>query len=160
TRRRTSAAATRRSSPLISSRKESRSSSWCNKDTSFEPARKDINRADAKPFSPESEAVSRSWTAPSRMIEVCLATRRLFNLHNRSGPPTQTHHRGDHVDIDLEEVEVAGHLTQFLALAAELFGGVDGHLAFGHATRRGDECPCLEPFQPRPLRIARKFLFH
>src|SRR5262249_54759339 len=114
-------------------------------------------RLSSRPTWSRKASRSSSWSSercPSRVIDVRLAIRRLFDQHDRCRRAAQSHHRGDHIDIDLEEVEIAGHLAQLLALAAKLLGGVDGYLAFGHAARGGDERPCPEPFQPRPLRIA------
>src|SRR4051812_23680917 len=66
----------------------------------------------------------------------------------------------DNIDLDLEKVEVARHLAQFLTLAGNLLRDVDGHVALGDPARTADEHFGFDPLQARPMCIAREFPFH
>src|ERR1700722_6192318 len=61
---------------------------------------------------------------------------------------------------DLEQIEIARHLAQFLTLAGNLLRDVDGHVALGNPSRAADVHFGLDPLQARPMRIARELLFH
>src|SRR5437879_575887 len=51
----------------------------------------------------------------------------------------KSNHDRDDVDIDLEQIEVARHLAQFLTLAGNLLRDVDSHVALGDPARAADE---------------------
>ena len=66
----------------------------------------------------------------------------------------------DDVDIDLEEIELARHLTQFLSLAGDLLRDVGGHVTLGDPARAADEQFGPDPRQSCALRVALELLFN
>jgi hypothetical protein len=77
----------------------------------------------------------------------------------RRGTAGSNDDRND-VDVDLEQVELARHLAHFLALAGNFLRDVDRHVALGDPSRAAGKHLGPDPLQPRPMSIAREFLFH
>src|SRR5262249_39857013 len=108
---------------------------------------------------PPAAGVTASRT--SGLLAFRLALRGVLDVHRtRRGRAAQANNHGEDIDIDLEQIEIARHLAQLLALAAELLGSVDRGLALGDAARCLDERPRLHPLEARPLCVARELLFH
>ena len=69
-----------------------------------------------------------------------IAATRVFALYaHQRRCATGSNDDRDDVGINLEQVEVAGHLAQFLTLAGNLLGDVDRHVALGDPARTADE---------------------
>src|ERR1700731_4355067 len=97
--------------------------------------------------------------AGSGALTLRIAVARIFNMRTCRRYPAQPDHHGDDIDIDLEEVEIARHLAQLLALAGKFLRDIDRHLAFGHPARAADELLCSQPFQSCTLGVTRELVF-
>src|SRR3954464_14482778 len=101
----------------------------------------------------------RSASFLSRLRLTGLSIVGVFGLsHGKAMSAAQPDDRLDHVDIDLQQVKVAGYFADLLALARQFLGNVHGHSALGNAAGRSDEHFGAHPFEPRPLRVALELL--
>ena len=65
----------------------------------------------------------------SGALALRIAVRRVFGVHAcRRRYPAQPDHHGDDVDLDLDQIEVARHLPQFLAFAGKYLRDIDTRL--------------------------------
>ena len=65
-----------------------------------------------------------------------IAFHRVFALRvRRRRCAAESNDDRDDVDIDLEQIEIARHLAQFLTLAGNVLRDVDGHVALGDPAR-------------------------